>query len=759
MYLVNHIFLPPKLPQEDDLNDPDEHAIIEHVYQSSQEYFSLIRERYKSRWSPIVKMLKNLCSSHETFVLSGEDMERSMTEMEPGGKVHSQFIYAIAHRGYVLDVLGFLIRAQNAGFILRKSKECTVFESFEVSPSAEAVMGCKGRLLCSYPGPAISVPSEIANNPKFCKELASFLAQMNVDVLDSSPTTIRAGVEVEEESDTPHPRYITELLVNILRGMGEPAKVTRIRKRIADDVLCDRGSKPWRRSPMWLFVRVVIQTSLYHESDGHIEYKRFMVFFMERFLRRAVSVELSSDTLFWMRAKVARRLHKLGVHGPSFIITDVLDTSNRVANLLETRWSKVQKDQATSPPWAPETLDIVADSCLSLVNSKAYITRVLTNSFPNNASNFFSASHIPRVRDGSAFRAFAASSLSDTLQSTDRYITLADFEFAVETCLDDWIAENNTNSDACTTLTDCFNQYADAALVSYKSNPEDSSRMLLTLFELWVGLDKVVVKQCPLLRRYSPEIPLNFLASLLLKTSPSFERLAAIEKYLRERHRIADSGSIFTDKVDSSIFAVRYFDTSQEHQSLHSRILANAASDKQKKIEELQSLNAEYQKTMDQVRSMDCTFYISLYGHSCHDRQCNKCRTRRYAEDLQIRVHEWPLPENIETAKLVLFELMVPRAVECWRSTTYKLLRDICTPSPAEVPEPIEPPLLLINYSGLEPYMSGVSRITLASTTKSFLHTHYETVRIPETSESRVCVKNGLHFRYLVSFNLDLSGF
>lgn len=90
MYLVNHIFLPPKLPQEDDLNDPDEHAIIEHVYQSSQEYFSLIRERYKSRWSPIVKMLKNLCSSHETFVLSGEDMERSMTEMEPGGKVHSQ---------------------------------------------------------------------------------------------------------------------------------------------------------------------------------------------------------------------------------------------------------------------------------------------------------------------------------------------------------------------------------------------------------------------------------------------------------------------------------------------------------------------------------------------------------------------------------------------------------------------------------------------------------------------------------------------
>jgi Family of unknown function (DUF6606) len=51
-----------------------------------------------------------------------------------------------------LDLVLLLIRAQNAGVILRRfDNSDIVFEAFEASPSAGAVMGAEGKLLCSYP--------------------------------------------------------------------------------------------------------------------------------------------------------------------------------------------------------------------------------------------------------------------------------------------------------------------------------------------------------------------------------------------------------------------------------------------------------------------------------------------------------------------------------------------------------------------------------------------------------------------------------
>ncbi|OJA17062.1 hypothetical protein AZE42_08072, partial [Rhizopogon vesiculosus] len=89
-------------------------------------------------------------------------------------------------------------------------------------------MEAKGKLMCSYPGPAIIVPNTVVDNPTFPPELANFLACMNHDVLDSAATTTKAHSTVLEERDTTHPRYITELLTGFLRTFGEPANIPRI---------------------------------------------------------------------------------------------------------------------------------------------------------------------------------------------------------------------------------------------------------------------------------------------------------------------------------------------------------------------------------------------------------------------------------------------------------------------------------------------------------------------------------------------------
>jgi len=202
------------------------------------------------------------------------------------------------------------IRAQNAALIVRRLavSDSIQFEVFEVSPPNTNVMTAEGKLLCSYPGPAIQVSEATFMDKCFLRELSSFLIQMDVDVLDSTPTTVKAGSVVNEVRETVDPRYISGLLVGILRGYGHSAVVDRITKRIGDEVLWHDAYQPWRRSPLWLVVRVTLQTSLRVTNL----YKLFMLFLHAHLLRKCVLREFPSELLYVMRIKLTRRLSKLG---------------------------------------------------------------------------------------------------------------------------------------------------------------------------------------------------------------------------------------------------------------------------------------------------------------------------------------------------------------------------------------------------------------------------------------------------------------
>ncbi|KAG1835969.1 hypothetical protein C8R48DRAFT_783024 [Suillus tomentosus] len=98
---------------------------------------------------------------------------------------------------------------------------------------------------------------------------------MNHNILDSAAITIEARSVVLKGTDPAHPRHITELLTGILCAFGGPAVIPRIRKRIGDDVLCSKDKLLWRRSSLWLVIRVVLQTSLERTTLGRKGYKAF----------------------------------------------------------------------------------------------------------------------------------------------------------------------------------------------------------------------------------------------------------------------------------------------------------------------------------------------------------------------------------------------------------------------------------------------------------------------------------------------------
>ena len=634
-----------------------------------------------------------------------------------------------------------MIRAQNAAVVFRKQRNVTIFESFELSPKAEDVMTTKGKLICSYPGPAIEIPNITFDNEDFLSELANFLARMNEDTLqDAVPTTRKAQSTVVETRDTAHPRYITELLTGILRSVGHPADVIRISKRVGDDVVWNNSKLPWRRSPLWLLIRVVFQTTLDRTSLGRVAYKEFMLFFMCHLGSERLCADLSNDLLQLIATKISRRLKKLG-SVPDWLSTIAVETCVSLRSTLEKRWMQVQAPQQLSPPWNPSKLNLSGDIQLSLLNSGDYIRGRLADHDISPTVTKFDPKHRRRgcLDD---FLSYDGAFFEEACQA-EPHVTLYDVEQAVEEGIDSWVEEVMDNDEACVKLEILANKYSSSALRTYGKNPKFLSVMLLTLVELWIALDKIAIREIPMLGEYSPEIPTNLLEDLLLSKAANLYRLRIAYQYVSRRHWQSHHGSVFFSSAAADTFAVRYFKGSLHLRLLKSRIEDTAQNEVCEKITELHKANARHSELQRQAARIEHSYYTNWYGNQCHDRFCRKCDLENEQQRMTIDVHEWPLPADEHWAEVVVFELDCPVSFNAWRTATFHLLVDLCSSSL----EPRHPYITLDRYHALSTYLvsHSRSRITLASDTKPFVVSHYRTTSIPATEDS-VCVQNGLTF-------------
>ncbi|KAH7882696.1 hypothetical protein F5I97DRAFT_1984083 [Phlebopus sp. FC_14] len=710
-YIITHVFCPLRLPDGDDHCVASDVAVAEAVCGSARAYAKHVSVANQLQWNSLSKMLYDLGATVCLPTLANDGIVSQISSMAPG------------------HIVSLFIRAQNAAVIIRKREEETVFETFEVSPKARDVMSAQGKLVCSYPGPTITVPNDVVTDEVFLCELANFLVHMNDDVLDAVATTQKAGSTVIEERDTTHPRYIAELLTGILRAVGRPADVQRITKRIGDDVVWNDSRLPWRRSSLWLLIRVALQTTLEQSTLGRERYKAFMLFFMHQLTQKALEKDMSSELLHFMSAKLSRRLKKLGAVRAGMAITG----------------DSADHQESASPHWAPLELSLSEDTKLSLVKSREYLHAALENQTTSSSSSEFNPQHHRRGTldeflsvDGKFF---------EGVYRAEPYLTLYDFERAVAHGIDVWVAGiTEEGADrACEKLELSANKYSSNARKMYENNPEDLSLMLLTLLELWVALDKIVVKKIPILKDYSPEVPTTLLERLLLRKRKDLERLRLLYEYIRNRHSCAYRGwSVFSDVVDGDNFRIQYYNNSPHLQSIRSHIESAARSKRAQKVQELQKCNARHAGLKQEAAHIDHVYSVDRLGNRKHaKKKCPKCDLERQLGSMKIGVHEWPLPAESLRASIVVFELDCPVAFNMWRSSTMHLLVDVCSPSQKRT----QPYVLLHNFSALLPYgkRHSRSRVSLASDTKPFTAAHYKTTGIPGR-ESQVCVNNGLQF-------------
>ena len=92
-YISNHVFFPPKLPQEDDYQVTHEKALCESVIASALEYRVHAPASDRDRWGKIKKMLENLRNTQESEALSQERIRESIADMQIGGMLQSLSSY------------------------------------------------------------------------------------------------------------------------------------------------------------------------------------------------------------------------------------------------------------------------------------------------------------------------------------------------------------------------------------------------------------------------------------------------------------------------------------------------------------------------------------------------------------------------------------------------------------------------------------------------------------------------------------------
>ena len=601
-------------------------------------------------------------------------------------------------------------------------------------------MTAQGKLVCSYPGPAIEIPNFIFDDKSFHSELANFLIHMNDDIMpDTAATTRKAQSTVPEARDTAHPRYITELLTGILRGVGRPADIVRVSKRIGDDVVWNNSTLPWRRSSLWLLIRVVIQTTFDRSVPGRVAYKVFVLFFMCCLAKERICGDFSNDLLHFMSAKISRRLRKLGSLAPEWLSRIASETCTSLWSMLEKRWSQVQAVQHVSPHWNPSQLSLSQDIQLSLLGSSDHLRKCLASHGVSPGNTNFNPGHRPRGHLDD-FLSFDGAFFMEAYRS-EPHVALYDVELAVGQGIDNWIDWVTKNDDACVQLEILANKYSSGALETHGNNPELLSAMLLTVIELWVALDKIAIREIPMLAEYSPEVPTNLLEDLLVCKAASLERLRRAHQYLSRRHS-QPYPSLFSHTATADTFAVRYYRGSPRLQRLKSRIEDAAEREVCDKIAELERANAQYDELQRQANRMEHTYHTDWRGYTYHSRYCNKCDIEERQRQMEIAVHEWPLPADQLLAEVVVFELDCPVSFNMWRAATFHLLVDLCSPSR----EPRDPYISFHQYDSLRPYLvsHARSRISLASDTKPFTVSHYRSRPVPNTTREAVCVSNGL---------------
>lgn len=312
LYLFHHIFLPPKLPQADDYSPSFEINILDYVVNALRAFGSHVPSQEATIFTTITTMisrLRDICTFPDG--INEKELEKALKELDQQGD--ELLLLAVSNQ----EPGGFLpiyVREQNAGILMTRNGDAIQVDSFELSPLNSPVIKTVDRLQRVFPGPTLALDLTTFNEAGFCETLVRTLGRMSrQSAAGTKPKVKNAGQLHDEDRDTTDPRMVTQLIMAFIRPRCTSVVALQIQKNTREEVMWNDSRSPWRRSSLWLLVRVVLQLvfcRLTDEVKGDDLYKRFMVYFMSSVVDAPLRI-MPSESIHLMNSKIGRRLLKL----------------------------------------------------------------------------------------------------------------------------------------------------------------------------------------------------------------------------------------------------------------------------------------------------------------------------------------------------------------------------------------------------------------------------------------------------------------
>ncbi|PSN72933.1 hypothetical protein BS50DRAFT_616434 [Corynespora cassiicola Philippines] len=744
-YLIHHVVLPPKLPQQHDSHAELERSLLTTTIRGLEKLQS-VEPRMKIRTA--IATLNNLlhCRDGNGFVNEGK-LKSIFTELD---------------KGALKGAIPLEIKKQNAAIIISKSDEDIMFELFELSPPNNVVMSAKGRLRRSFPSQAYKIPIATFREDGLKGSIAHTIAKLSSqNISDVQPTVRKNRHNMNEERDTTLPHMVTSYLANVISAIGNSAHVSGIWKNTREDVLWNNCLVPWRRSPLWLLIRVCLQ--LHFDREELNIYKFTMAFIMSEILRIATCAgkPTNSELLSTTMAKVSRRVWKLG-HGSRLenfptCHKQIQEALQIAQDLINKRWiSIIQESHPQVHGIGPKALQAQKDLDIELPMLDAFVDSMYSREKISSVFNFQPTSEYPLLDKTELPNVFVGS-------DEDKFFTLAAIESWIEHHLNSWLDCHIADESTCGKLGYLIEKYHSSAIQVYAGVPRSISIMFLAIAELWVACDKSACHIHPLLKEYNPEMDFVSLQSLSLSLKSHMHRLVSVELYVRGRRLESNNNlpSVYRDFGHHQSFAVRFFDQSRPHQTLLSDIQARATDKREEKRRELIRMKKEHESLLQRCENSECEYEEVLtdsyhgYTETRHVRYCQKCALISRANSMTIRIHEWPLSSCKPTAKATVFELKIPLTFNKWRDTTIKTKMDILGFAYVSR-ERAENSYTLTNDDGLSGHFSCDcyhQRIRVLSNIKPHIRTHRNQQKVTgHLSEASVLLDNALRYRYHDSY-------
>ncbi|KAM3424935.1 hypothetical protein BST61_g6908 [Cercospora zeina] len=758
--VVHHVFMPPQLPQAEDNADID------------CELLSLTS-----------KVLTAFRDGLSTADSARPAIEKTIVAIANATRCHS-VIDGTLSETEVLSCLEFLevgqslplrIQAQNAGLFITHSGRDVLFEAFELAPRNQDVLSANC-IVRQFPARAVSIPAATFKSSQFLAGLAQALSTMSSQAAPHQQPQVRKATEsVDEDRDTTHPGIVCELLVaGLLASYGKPAdgRVTTICKRTRDDVLWDDAERPWRRSPMWLLIRVACQLICTRSmSTGrNVLYKTSMSFLVAQLLENSFRFNVSADLQYAMSCKVARRLQKLGPSVPPYVQNELHRIQGDCNKTISRRWAHVRANEPNSCHSLPTLarLNFEEDSATLIPQLDEYLDNLDRRATCAKSSNFQPQSEFTE------HTSTAIPILAIDGSDAHKVANLKEFEQWSQRSLSDW-ARFTTAAEAdavCSQIAVALRRYHELARSIFDAhgkseerpfgqhrNPEGLSGALLTTLETWIALDQCALTACPLLAGYDSCIPTDDLQHLLLPSREQMTRLARVDQYLTDRRSNAIT-SIFTQPNDKKCFAVQYFDQSSVLKELLQEYERIGEQGRQAKLLELQQQILKYEQKKKTASELEHQYLEKLnksahwpyktYTTLEHDSNCQKCYLEATADRMSVDVFEDPLPFNEQEAKSVVFELRIPLWFAEWRDSTIFVLTEVLGLENTGGTQPKNQYSLQDDPHLSQEYSADPNqRIVMWTKNKMHTATHRRKVRVSKAEESNVCRRNATQYRYL----------